>query len=106
MQKTSNVVYAMPKPDCLCTNSGIHVAVPWNEKSETPLFAITSRNALNHIDTQIIESVVTVDLDDDDKIVRVTDEWDGQELSRSIGWIMFRKICGKVAEWVVRIPST
>jgi hypothetical protein len=63
-------------------------------------------NALNDIDSQLIESVVTVDLDDDDKIVRVTDEWHGQELSSSFGWIMFRKFCGKVAEWVVRIPST
>jgi hypothetical protein len=47
---------------------------------------------------------VTVDLDEDDKIVRLIDEWDGKELPTRFGALLFRRLFGMIIPWFVRVP--
>ncbi|KAJ7134973.1 hypothetical protein C8R43DRAFT_1072814 [Mycena crocata] len=49
---------------------------------------------------QKIESIVTVDLDDTDKIIRLVDQWDGKALS----WNFLRRLNAKVAPLFVNVP--
>lgn len=54
---------------------------------------------------QVIESIVIVDLDDDDKIVRLIDKWGGKELPTRYGALFLRCVNAKVTPWLVRVPK-
>jgi hypothetical protein len=53
---------------------------------------------------QLIESIVIVDLDDDDKIVRLVDQWGGKELPTRFGALYLRRISAMMTPWIVRVP--
>ncbi|KAJ7694139.1 hypothetical protein B0H17DRAFT_866166, partial [Mycena rosella] len=53
---------------------------------------------------QTVESVVTVDLDDEDKIIRLVDQWDGKPLPARWGGGLLRRLNGKVVPLLVRVP--
>ncbi|KAJ6455618.1 hypothetical protein C8R47DRAFT_996650 [Mycena vitilis] len=53
---------------------------------------------------QTIESLVTVDLDDTDKITRMVEQWDGKDLPGSILGFL-RRLNGKITPLVVRVPT-
>ncbi|KAJ2917231.1 hypothetical protein MD484_g3168, partial [Candolleomyces efflorescens] len=55
--------------------------------------------------TKTIESIIIVDLDEDDKIVRVTDQWNGKELPSWFGSGFLRLLNAKVTPWIVRVPK-
>ncbi|KAJ7670849.1 hypothetical protein DFH06DRAFT_1179027, partial [Mycena polygramma] len=93
--------YAMPK---LFSNSE---TVSWRVISATPspiatriVFSQTQRYQ-NRLMDKTIESVVTVDLDDADKITRLVEQWDGKDLPGS----MLRRLNGKITPLVVRVPT-
>ncbi|TFK55270.1 hypothetical protein OE88DRAFT_1027467 [Heliocybe sulcata] len=54
---------------------------------------------------KVIASMVVVDLDDKDKIIRLADKWNGEEASNA--WVArsFRRLDAKMAKWTVKIPS-
>ncbi|KAJ7285620.1 hypothetical protein C8J57DRAFT_1285365 [Mycena rebaudengoi] len=55
----------------------------------------------NRFVNKTIESIVTVDLDEHDKIIRLVDQWDGKPLS----WTFLRRVNAKVAPLLVRVPK-
>ncbi|KAF5331061.1 hypothetical protein D9619_005939 [Psilocybe cf. subviscida] len=54
---------------------------------------------------KVIESIVTVDLDDNEKIIRLVDQWEGKELPSRWGASFLRTMNGKMAPWFVHIPK-
>ncbi|KAI0687180.1 hypothetical protein BC835DRAFT_1419951 [Cytidiella melzeri] len=54
---------------------------------------------------RIVTSFVHVDLDDEFKIVRIVDQWDGEELPASRGMLWLRKFQGKVTPWFFPVPK-
>ena len=53
---------------------------------------------------QVIESIIVVDLDEDEKIVKLVDQWDGT-LPTWFGSHTLRRINAKVAPWLVHVPK-
>jgi hypothetical protein len=53
---------------------------------------------------QTIESVVTIDLDDGDKIIRLVDQWDGKVLPSHWGVGLLRRMNGKFVPLLVHVP--
>ncbi|KAI5124532.1 hypothetical protein M0805_003056 [Coniferiporia weirii] len=53
-----------------------------------------------------IKSVVVVELDEEDKIARLEDRWNGEEAGKRWGVGTLRRLNGKVMPWIVRGPST
>ncbi|KAI0721530.1 hypothetical protein C8T65DRAFT_630277 [Cerioporus squamosus] len=51
-----------------------------------------------------ITSVVFLDLDDDMRIVQLTDQWNGEEHATQWGAGFFRKLFGKILSWTARVP--
>ncbi|KAJ7668798.1 hypothetical protein DFH06DRAFT_1039299 [Mycena polygramma] len=93
--------YAMPK---LFSKSE---TVSWRVISATPspianriVFSQQQRYQNRFID-KTIDSVVTVDLDDADKIIRLVEQWDGKDLPGS----MLRRLNGRITPLVLRVPS-
>jgi hypothetical protein len=54
---------------------------------------------------QIIESVITVDLDENEKIIRVIDQWNGLDLPTRYGASFLRVLYAKIAPWLFRVPN-
>ncbi len=54
---------------------------------------------------QTIQSFVHVWLDSDFKVVRMVDEWNGEELPVGRGMLLLRKFNGKVAPWLFHVPK-
>lgn len=54
---------------------------------------------------KVIESIIVVELDEDDKIISVLDQWDGKELPTSTLASAFRIANAKVTPWLVRVPK-
>ncbi|KAJ6547338.1 hypothetical protein B0H19DRAFT_1165099 [Mycena capillaripes] len=94
--------YAMPR---LFAKSE---TVSWRVMSSTRspnriVFSQTQRYKNRFID-KTIESVVTVDLDDSDKIIRLVDQWDGKALpSGFVG--MLRRLNAKIVPLLVHVPK-
>ncbi|KAJ6457838.1 hypothetical protein C8R47DRAFT_168339 [Mycena vitilis] len=93
--------YAMPK---LFSKSE---TVSWRVISTTPspianriVFSQQQRYH-NRFMNKTIDSMVTVDLDETDKITRLVEQWDGKDLPGS----MLRRLNGKITPFVVRVPT-
>ncbi|KAJ6623407.1 hypothetical protein B0H10DRAFT_2009579 [Mycena sp. CBHHK59/15] len=74
--------------------------------TQTPnriVFAQTQRYQ-NRLLDKTIESVVTVDLDEHDKIIRLVDQWDGKPLPTRFGGELLRRLQAKAAPLLVRVP--
>jgi hypothetical protein len=54
---------------------------------------------------QIIESIIVVDLDQDEKIVRLVDQWNGKELPTWLGAHFLRVLNAKITPWLVSVPK-
>ncbi|KAF9050679.1 hypothetical protein BDZ89DRAFT_1235142 [Hymenopellis radicata] len=52
---------------------------------------------------KVIESIIVVDLDDEEKIVKLSDQWDGK-LPTWFGSHFLRRANAKVAPWLVHVP--
>ncbi|KAJ7172703.1 hypothetical protein C8R46DRAFT_894566 [Mycena filopes] len=68
------------------------------------VFSQTQRYKNRFID-KAISSVVTVDLDDEDKIIRLVDhQWDGKGLPSRFGGGLLRRLNAKMAPLLVHVP--
>lgn len=54
---------------------------------------------------QTINSVILIDLDDEDKIIHLEDQWNGDEAPNSWGLGTLRRANGKITPWFVRLPK-
>ncbi|PPQ89092.1 hypothetical protein CVT25_006464 [Psilocybe cyanescens] len=54
---------------------------------------------------KVIESIIIVEMDDNDKIIRLIDRWDGKDLPYRYGASFLRTLNGKVTPWLVRVPK-
>jgi len=52
-----------------------------------------------------IKSIVVVDLDENDKIIRLADQWDGKDLPTWFGATLLRTMNAKVTPWFVKVPK-
>jgi len=52
-----------------------------------------------------IESVIVVDMDQNEKIIRLVDQWDGQELPNWFGASFLRVLNAKVTPWLIHVPK-
>jgi hypothetical protein len=46
-----------------------------------------------------------VDLDDEEKIIRLIDQWEGKELPTRFGASFLRAAYAKVIPWLVHVPK-
>ncbi|KAG1877586.1 hypothetical protein DFJ58DRAFT_648892 [Suillus subalutaceus] len=71
------------------------------------IYSQTQEYTLRYIGTvKRIESIIVVDLDDDDKIIRMTDQWNGEALSSWFGVNLLRRANALVTPWFVGAPRT
>ncbi|KAJ7219066.1 hypothetical protein GGX14DRAFT_355775 [Mycena pura] len=68
------------------------------------VFAQTQRYKNRFID-KTMSSVITVDLDDQDKIIRLVDRWDGKELPSRFGAGLLRALNGRIVPLFVHVPQ-
>ena len=54
---------------------------------------------------KIIESISVVDMDENEKIIRLVDQWDGQEMPNWFGSSFLRVLNAKVTPWLIRVPK-
>ncbi|KAF8841183.1 hypothetical protein BDN67DRAFT_967525 [Paxillus ammoniavirescens] len=54
---------------------------------------------------QRIESVIVVDLDESDKITRMVEKWNGDELPTHYGAYFLRRVNAQVTPWLVKVPK-
>jgi len=52
-----------------------------------------------------VDSIIVVDLDLDEKIVKLLDQWNGNELPTRFGALFLRRANAKLAPWLVRVPK-
>lgn len=52
----------------------------------------------------MVSSFVLVDLDDDLKIVKMVDQWDGERLPTRWGVLQLRRLNAKLMPWFIRMP--
>ncbi|KAF8892626.1 hypothetical protein BD779DRAFT_1670300 [Infundibulicybe gibba] len=53
---------------------------------------------------KVVNSIISVDLDSNNKIIRVIDQWDGQELPVRYGAQFLRVVQAKVTSWIFGVP--
>ncbi|KAG8702766.1 hypothetical protein FRC09_004553 [Ceratobasidium sp. 395] len=53
---------------------------------------------------KIIQSLVTLELDEDGKIIKMEDRWNGEEMPRRWGALWLRRLNGKAMPLFVRVP--
>jgi len=54
---------------------------------------------------KVVESIILVDLDDDDKIIRLVDQWHGKDLPIRFGAHFLRRMNAKIVPWLVHVPA-
>lgn len=55
--------------------------------------------------TKSVSSIVVVDLDDEDRIIRLVDQWDGQAPPTHYGAELLRRGHGKLGPWLFHVPK-
>ncbi len=55
---------------------------------------------------EVINSVIVVNLDEDEKIERLVDQWNGAELPTRFGAQYLRIVIAKVLPWLISFPKT
>jgi hypothetical protein len=88
-----------------------------SETVSTRVIASTSSpNRLVYVQTQeyilrffkkkmSIQSIIVVDLDEDERIIRLVDQWDGKELPTRFGAHFLRVMSAKLVPWLVKVPT-
>ena len=51
-----------------------------------------------------IESIIVVDMDENEKIIRLVDQWNGHELPNWFGASFLRVLIAKITPWLIRVP--
>ena len=69
----------------------------------SPPSGTVSSNHLVFLKT--IESIIVVDMDENEKIIRLVDRWDGKEMPNWFGASFLRVLNAKVAPWLIRVPK-
>ncbi|KIK45872.1 hypothetical protein CY34DRAFT_77019 [Suillus luteus UH-Slu-Lm8-n1] len=70
------------------------------------IYSQTQEYTFRYIGTKKrIESIIVVDLDDDDKIIHMTDQWNGEALSSWFGVNLLRRVNALVTPWFVSAPK-
>lgn len=54
---------------------------------------------------KIVTSIVLVDLDEDFRITRLVDQWNGEDPPTRWGSLFFRKVNAKLTPWLIRVPK-
>jgi len=54
---------------------------------------------------KVIKSIIVVDLDENDKVIRLVDQWDGADLPTRFGASLLRTLNAKVAPWLIYVPK-
>lgn len=75
----------------------------WIGTKKVGRYTVLSVHALT-ISTQTISSFVVVDLDNEFKITRLVDQWNGEDPSTSWGAVRLRRLNAKLTSWFVRVP--
>jgi len=52
-----------------------------------------------------VESLIIIDLDDDDKIIRLEDKWKGEEQPMKWGAVLLRRLNAKLTSWLIKMKS-
>jgi len=52
-----------------------------------------------------LDSMIIIELDDNGQIIRLEDQWNGQELPSRWGASMIRRLNGRTASWLFRAPK-
>ncbi|CUA66788.1 hypothetical protein RSOLAG22IIIB_00236 [Rhizoctonia solani] len=69
------------------------------------VFDQTQQYTLRYINRKkTIHSLVIIELDEEGKIIKMEDRWNGEELPRKWGTIWLRRLNGKTAPFLVRVP--
>ncbi|KAG5645808.1 hypothetical protein DXG03_005149 [Asterophora parasitica] len=74
----------------------------WNVDAEFESQQYTAR-LFKHKKT--VNSIIIVDLDDDEKIIRLVDQWDGKDLPTRFGAHFLRVLNAKLAPWLISVPK-
>jgi len=54
---------------------------------------------------QTIQSIIVVDLDEEEKIIRLMDQWDGKDLPTRFGAHFLRVLNAKLVPWFITVPK-
>ncbi|EJD05908.1 uncharacterized protein FOMMEDRAFT_18137 [Fomitiporia mediterranea MF3/22] len=52
-----------------------------------------------------VKSIIIVNLDEDDKIMRLEDQWNGEEPPTAWGLATLRRLNGRLTPWLIRVPK-
>jgi hypothetical protein len=70
------------------------------------IYAQTQRYVLRFFKKKVtIQSIIVVDLDEDEMIIRLVDQWDGKEPPTRFGAHLLRVMSAKLIPWLVRVPA-
>ncbi|KAI6100377.1 hypothetical protein EDD16DRAFT_474824 [Pisolithus croceorrhizus] len=69
------------------------------------IYSKSQEYTLRFLGKKRIDSMVVVDLDEDDKIIRVEDKWGGEELPTQYGASHLRRVSAVVTPWLVKVPK-
>jgi len=53
---------------------------------------------------QVLRSLVVIDLDENDTIVKLEDKWDGRDQPSRFGSHYLRRLNAKALPWLVKVP--
>jgi hypothetical protein len=99
--KSGHGIHGGAKPAYLRPSAGIHATTVQLQEGAC-LYNLPG--GVTEQCPQLIESIVIVDLDDDDKIVRLVDQWGGKELPTRFGALYLRRMSAMITPWIVRVP--
>jgi len=94
--------YAMPK--VFANSETVSARVMSSTRTPNRIVLAQTQRYKNRFLDKTIESVVTVDLDDGDKIIRLVDQWDGKALPTRWGGGLLRRVNAKVVPLLVHVP--
>ncbi|KIM60621.1 hypothetical protein SCLCIDRAFT_82528, partial [Scleroderma citrinum Foug A] len=52
-----------------------------------------------------VDSIVVIDLDENDKIIRLEDKWDGEDPPTHYGALLLRRANARIASWLIKVPK-
>jgi len=54
---------------------------------------------------QKVDSIVVIDLDENDKITRLEDKWGGEDPPTYYGALLLRRANARIASWLIKVPK-
>ncbi|KAK6966398.1 hypothetical protein R3P38DRAFT_3155151 [Favolaschia claudopus] len=94
--------YAMPK--LFAKSETVNSRVMSSTNSPNRIVFSQTQRYKNRFMDKTISSVVTVDLDDSDRIIRMVELWDGKALPSRFGGGMLRRLNARITAWLIRVP--